>query len=137
MKLLFRILLSLSFLLVHGFGATPVAAGQLILNKKSVEIKALKKGAGFDYKAANEFPSICEGEVEDSETDFVEDTEAEDETDDISSFKKYGGAVNYFCAFYGPGDALSLHITSAAYSADAHSPGAGNDRCVLFRVFRI
>jgi len=137
MKLLFRIFLSLSLLLVHGFGATPVAARQLVLNKKVVEFKSHSGRVTFNYQEANEVPSIYEGEVEDSETDFFEDTEVEDENDTDPGFKKYGYGGNYFSDFYNLSTAMALRLPGTAYFDDTRYCQLSNDRYILFRVFRL
>lgn len=137
MKLLFRIFLSLSLLLVHGFGATPVAARQLVLNKKVVEFKAHSGAVAFNYHEANEVPSIHEGEVEESESDFFEDTEVEDENDTNPCFKKYGCGGNYFADFYNLSAAMALRQPGTAYFDDTRYCQLSNDRYILFRVFRL
>lgn len=137
MKLLLRIFLSLSFLLVHGLGSTPVAAKQLVVNKKVFEFKAHSKGVTIDYTEANDVPTIHEGEVEDTDTDFVEDTEVEDENDSISGFRKCGGSLNYFSDYYSLSTALALSQQKASYFDDTRHCQISNDRYILFRVFRL
>jgi|GEM_PF-5723815 len=140
MKLLFRIFLSLSFLL-WGMCSGYAVSVQPLPSKGNNSCQLSSPQSVADvvllHNISETSVSRYATSLPDKNSDKYFETESEDESDELSYLRKFTGSSSYFSSFNLSGSRLLLSRCSVPLPEPQHLSGYAYQRYILFRSIRI